>query len=113
MKRGEVYLANLTPRSGSEQTGTRPVIVISNDGFNSLANWRSVIVIPISTTKARRGETLVNLAKGCAGLTDESVALCHQITTIDRSKLLTYLGELPQCLMVEIETAIKAALDVD
>jgi len=113
MKRGEVYLADLTPRSGSEQTGTRPVIVVSNDGFNSLANWRSIIVIPVSTNRARKGETLVNIAKGVAGLADDSVALCHQITTIDRSKLINYLGELPQDLMMDIETAIKAALDMD
>lgn len=113
MKRGEVYLADLTPRSGSEQTGKRPVIVVSNDGFNSLANWRSIIVIPVSTNRARKGETLVNIAKSTAGLTDDSVALCHQITTIDRSKFINYLGELPQALMMDIETAIKAALDMD
>ncbi len=34
MKRGEIYWANLQPRSGSEQQGKRPVIVISHDGFN-------------------------------------------------------------------------------
>lgn len=113
MKRGEVYLANLTPRSGAEQTGTRPVIVVSSDGFNKLANWRSVIVVPVSTTQSRRGETLVHIAKGLAGLDNDSVALCHQITTIDRSKFLTYLGELPQDLILELEIAIKAALDID
>lgn len=113
MKRGEVYLADLTPRSGSEQTGKRPVIVVSNDGFNSLANWRSIIVIPVSTNRARKGETLVNIAKGVGGLVDDSVALCHQITTIDRSKFINYLGELPQDLMMDIEAAIKAALDMD
>ncbi|MBI4851178.1 MAG: type II toxin-antitoxin system PemK/MazF family toxin [Acidobacteria bacterium] len=106
-------MADLAPRSGSEQTGKRPVIVVSNDGFNSLANWRSIIVIPVSTNRARKGETLVNIAKGVAGLADDSVALCHQITTIDRSKFINYLGELPQNLMMGIETAIKAALDMD
>jgi mRNA-degrading endonuclease toxin of MazEF toxin-antitoxin module len=34
MKRGGVYWADLVPRSGSEQTGRRPVIVVSHDGFN-------------------------------------------------------------------------------
>ena len=34
MKRGDVYCAELVPRSGSQQTGRRPVIVISHDGFN-------------------------------------------------------------------------------
>jgi mRNA-degrading endonuclease toxin of MazEF toxin-antitoxin module len=34
MKRGEVYGADLVPRSGSEQKGRRPVILVSHDGFN-------------------------------------------------------------------------------
>ncbi|MFY9224741.1 MAG: type II toxin-antitoxin system PemK/MazF family toxin [Blastocatellia bacterium] len=113
MKRGEIYLAELSPRSGSEQTGKRPVIIVSNDGFNTSTSWRSIIVIPISTTRARKGETIVNIAKGIAGLSDDSVALCHQITTIDRSKLINYLGQLPEALMADLEVAIKAALDMD
>ena len=34
MKRGDVYWADLVPRSASEQQGRRPVIVISDDAFN-------------------------------------------------------------------------------
>lgn len=33
MKRGEVYWADLAPRSGSEQRGRRPVVVISHDAL--------------------------------------------------------------------------------
>ena len=45
MKRGDVYWAALKPRSSSEQTGRRPVILLSNDGFNSVTSWRSIIVV--------------------------------------------------------------------
>ena len=31
IKRGEIYLANLNPVIGSEQSGIRPVLVIQND----------------------------------------------------------------------------------
>ena len=31
MRRGDVFIADLIPRSGSEQTGRRPVVIISND----------------------------------------------------------------------------------
>ena len=34
MRRGEVYWAELAPRSGSEQMGRRPVIILSDDAFN-------------------------------------------------------------------------------
>lgn len=61
MKRGDVYVADLAPRSGSEQQGRRPVIVLSHDAFNQAPKWRSIIVVPISTsaTQAKRGLTAV------------------------------------------------------
>ena len=50
MNRGEVYWADLVPRSGSEQSGWRRVILISHDGFNHTPGWRSIIVVPSSTS---------------------------------------------------------------
>jgi hypothetical protein len=41
-----VYRADLVPRSGSEQTGRHPVILMSHDGFNQTPGWRSMIVVP-------------------------------------------------------------------
>ena len=89
MKRGDVFWADLVPRSGSEQTGRRPVILVSNDGFNQAAGWRSVIVVPVSTSaaQARRGPTVVEIPSGVGGLTRTSVAMSHQVTTLDRAKL--------------------------
>jgi len=53
-------------------------------------------VVPLSTSPAqrRRGPTAVPLPKGAAGLRKESVALCHQVTTLDRAKLVERVGEL-------------------
>jgi len=114
MKRGEVYLADLVPRSGSEQQGRRPVIVLSHDVFNRASTWRSVIVIPISSSprQAARGPTVVPLPKGAAGLAQDSVAVCHQITTLDRSKLTQRMGELPPNLLAAVEIGVKAAVDL-
>ena len=112
MRRGEVYWADLVPRSGSEQTGRRPVVVVSHDGFNQTPTWRSVIVVPISTSEAqaRRGPTAIALEKGSAGLKKASVARCHQVTTLDRSKLAKRIGALSDEQMREIENGLKAAL---
>ena len=114
MKRGEIYWANLQPRSGSEQTGRRPVIVISHNGFNQNPRWRSIIVIPVSTSsaQARRGITAILLPQNVGGLSQESVALCHQITTLDRAKLQEKIGELPVELIQKIEEGLKAATDL-
>ena len=70
LKRGEVYWARLAPRSGSEQTGRRPVIVLSHDAFNKVPTWRSVIVVPVSSSlrQAGRGPTAVPLPAGVGGL---------------------------------------------
>ncbi len=44
MKRGDLYWAELKPRSGSEQQGRRPVVIVSSDGFNEVPAWRSIIL---------------------------------------------------------------------
>ncbi len=114
MKRGEVYWADLVPRSGSEQQGRRPVIVISHDAFNQTQGWRSIIVVPLSTSamQAGRGPSAVSLPQGAAGLIRESVALCHQVTRLDRSKLAQRIGELNSAELRDVEDGIKAAMDL-
>ncbi len=114
MKRGEVYWADLVPRSGSEQRGRRPVIVISHDAFNQTEGWRSIIVVPLSTSAAQagRGPSAVMLQEGTAGLGKDSVALCHQVTTLDRSKLTQRIGELNWREVRQVEDGLKAAMDL-
>ena len=46
MKRGDVYLAALDPVIGSEQGGTRPVVIIQNDIGNLHAP--TVIAVPLT-----------------------------------------------------------------
>ena len=115
MKRGDVYWADLAPRSGSEQTGRRPVILVSSDGFNQSPGWRSVIVVPVSTSvaQARRGPTVVEIPSGVAGLAKASVAMCHQVTILDRAKLSKQIGLLPPDLAKDLDDGLKAALDLD
>ena len=115
MKRGDVYWADLVPRSGSEQMGRRPVIVVSHDGFNQTAGWRSIIVVPLSTSlsQAKRGPTVIELSGGTAGLPKTSFAVCHQVTTLDRAKLAKRAGSLPSESLREVEDGLKAAMDLD
>ena len=112
MKRGDVFWADVAPRSGSEQTGRRPVVVVSHDGFNRVEAWRSIIVVPLSTSpaQARRGPTAVPLPKGTAGLRRDSVALCHQVTTLDRAKLVERVGDLPAASLERVNEGLRAAL---
>lgn len=115
MKRGDVYWAEIAPRSGSEQSGRRPVIIVSHDGFNQTPGWRSVIVVPISTSvaQAMRGPTAVVIPEGAGGLRKASIALCHQVTTLDRAKLTGFMGNLSPDLLNQVEDGLKAALDLE
>ncbi|MBN8734069.1 MAG: type II toxin-antitoxin system PemK/MazF family toxin [Acidobacteria bacterium] len=115
MKRGDLYWADLVPRSGSEQTGRRPVIIISHDAFNQTPGWMSIIVVPVSTSpaQARRGPTVVPLPAGSCGLPKPSLALCHQVTTLDRAKLTKRIGALPPPLFTDLENGLRAAMDLD
>jgi mRNA-degrading endonuclease toxin of MazEF toxin-antitoxin module len=106
MKRGDVYWA--------EQTGRRPVIVLSHDGFNQNPKWKSIIVVPITSSalQAKRGPTVVALP-AVAGLSKLSVAICHQVTTLDRAKLTKKIGALPFEILIAVEEGLRAALDLD
>jgi mRNA interferase MazF len=110
-----VFWAELVPRSGAEQAGRRPVILVSHDGFNQTPGWQSIIVVPVSTSsaQARRGPTVVRIPRGIADLPQDSLAVCHQVTTLDRAKIMQRLGTLPPNYMRELEAALKAALDLD
>lgn len=115
MKRGEVYWADLVPRSGSEQTGRRPVILVSHDGFTQTPAWKSIIIVPLSTSSSqrKRGLTVIEIAGGLAGLPKASCAICHQVTTLDRGKLTRRIGSLPVSILREVEQGLKAAMDLD
>jgi mRNA interferase MazF len=88
---------------------------VSSDGFNQTPNWKSIIVVPVSTSDAqtKRGPTVVAIPTGVAGLANTSVAVCHQVTTLDRSKLTRRIGTLPPDLMEDLGNSLKAALDLD
>src|SRR6476660_6898480 len=89
-----IYRANLDPVTGSEQGKTRPVLIISADGINDLLNI--VNVIPI--TSPNSGRTVypneVLLPQEGFGLPNESIALCHQIRTLDKQRLSHLYGNM-------------------
>jgi len=115
MRRGDVFWADVAPRSGSEQRGRRPVVVVSHDAFNETSTWRSVIVVPVATSRkqARRGPTAIALPPGPSGLVASSVALCHQVTTLDRAKLVERIGALPAEDLIRVAEGLSIALDLE
>ena len=99
--RWQVFLANLDPVIGSEQGKTRPVLVISEEQINQILPV--VNVLPIASRKVGRkvypNEVLI--PKGVGGLTKESIALCFQIRTLDKKRLIKKLGSIDSAELQE------------
>lgn len=114
MKRGDVFLANFEPRSGSEQHGSRPCIIVMHDGFLEVATWFSVVVVPISSSpnQMRRGRSVIPIVGQETGLEQPSVALCHQVTTLDKRKFGRKLGALTTTQLSDLEAGLKFALQL-
>ncbi|MHB2019562.1 MAG: type II toxin-antitoxin system PemK/MazF family toxin [Candidatus Xenobia bacterium] len=110
MVRGEIYMVRLEPRSGSEQTGVRPGIIVSNDAFNTAPGWQSITIVPLTSAPrwVKVSPTTVVFKAGTYGLTRDCAALAHQVTTIDRSKLLLpMLGSLPAAALEAVGVALR------
>jgi mRNA interferase MazF len=109
MIRGEVWLAGLDPVRGSEQAGTRPVLILQADPLNAFL--RTVVVIPFTTNLAwARFPYCVLLSAGDGGLISDSVALCHQIRVSDKTRLLRRLGQISDAGMAAVEQAIRVTV---
>jgi len=109
VKRGEVWLADLNPTRGSEQGGTRPVIIFQNDIVSRFST--TVITIPL-TTNLRRASlpTCLLIPTGEGGLPQDSVALCYQVRVLDRTRLQRKLGELTPETLTNLEGIVLLTL---
>ena len=108
VNRGDIYYASLSPSQGSEQGGNRPVIIIQNNLGNK--HSPTTIVVPLTSRIGKKTlPTHIVIENGC-GLVCESIALCEQIRTIDKSRLTTRLGAVSETTMTEIDKALKISL---
>lgn len=100
---------DLAPRSGSEQGGRRPCIILSHDAFTANPRWSSITVVPLTTAERwqRPSATTVLFGEGECGLPKPCAALAHQITTLDKSKIVgPAIGRLPAGKLAAIEEAV-------
>ena len=108
VKRGEVFYADLSPVVGSEQGGTRPVLIIQNDIGNRYSPTVIAAAITSQTGKARL-PTHISLAGHDVGLTKDSVVLLEQIRTIDKRRLREHMGHVDEGLMNQVDSAIAVS----
>ena len=111
-RRGDMYFADLDPVVGSEQGGTRPVIVIQNDTGNKHS---PTLIVATVTTRIRKKENMPThlLIKDNPAFREASVVQLEQIRTIDKCRIDNYLGKVTPREMVAIEKALSISLAME
>ena len=110
MMNGEIWWVDFQEPRGSTPAFVRPGIVVQNNELNK-SELNSTIVIPI-TTNCRLADYKGNvfLDKSESKLSKDSVALCAQITTVDKQTLLEKNSKIPSDLLNEIYEEISWVL---
>lgn len=109
IRRGDVYLADLSPVQGSEQGGVRPVVIIQNDTGNKYSPTVIVAAITGRINKAKI-PTHVEIEKKKYKLDKDSVILLEQIRTLDKNRLKEKLTYLSDNKMKEVDYALDISL---
>lgn len=109
IKRGDIFYAELNPVIGSEQGGTRPVLVISNNTGNR--HSPTVIVAAITSRVHTKAKLPTHTeVSDFEGLDKDSVVLLEQIRTIDKQRLRKYIGILPDSIMARVDKALAVSI---
>lgn len=90
-----IFTAVLDPVRGSEQAGQRPVLVVSRESINQILPV--VNIVPLTSLKSAERRIYPNevlLPAGTGGLAVDSVVLCYQIRTLDKSRLIAEIGSI-------------------
>ena len=109
VKRGDIFYADLSPVVGSEQGGTRPVLIVQNDTGNKHSPTVIAAAITSQTGKARL-PTHINIAGGSVGLSKDSVILLEQIRTIDKQRLKEKVCHLDDGMMKRVDHSLIISL---
>ncbi len=109
MKRGDIYFAELSPTRGSEIAKRRPVIIVSNDANNRVAN--TVTVVPVTSNVSKVYPFEVFLPASDSGLPKDSKAQAQQVRTLSKERLTgTRAGKLIKPKLEMLDQALRLHL---
>ena len=110
IRRGALFYADLDPVVGSEQGGTRPILILQNDVGNHFSP--TVVAAAITSRKAKNSlPTHVSL-ENVPGLAPTSLLLLEQLRTIDRKRLRGYIGCINKEKMLEVNAALAISVGI-
>jgi mRNA interferase MazF len=112
VRRGDIYYADLSNATvGSEQGGTRPVLIIQNNKGNM--HSPTVIAAAITSHNKRGLPTHIELKDDSYGLSKNSTIMLEQIRTIDKTRLKEKIGQLDKEMMDKVDKAIFISFGID
>ncbi|MFN2425664.1 MAG: type II toxin-antitoxin system PemK/MazF family toxin [Candidatus Binatia bacterium] len=106
IRRGVLYLADLSPRLGTEPGKTRPVLVVQSDLLNE-ADHPSTWILPCTTRLAGENLLRVALPRGIAGNRQDCEVMVDQSRAIDNARFVKALRPLPATILTEIEHKLR------
>ncbi|HEB7570062.1 TPA: type II toxin-antitoxin system PemK/MazF family toxin [Campylobacter coli] len=111
VKYGELWIADFEPQVGEEITKKRPVLILSNNLFNS--NQKLVFVVPLTTwqDKFYKGIWFLKIDKNATNnLNVDSAINCSQIKSFSKDRLIEKIGEVDEKIMKEVRIILDEIL---
>lgn len=110
--RGSIYYADLGKGKGSEQEGTRPVLIIQNDTGNKHSPTVICAAITSKMSKAKLPTHVAIDGGVIKGISKDSIVMLEQVRTIDKERLKEYVGDLDAMRMQSVNKALLISLDL-
>jgi mRNA interferase MazF len=102
MNQGEIWYTDLNPSKGSEQSGMRPVVIVSGNLANTYLN--TIICCPLTTkVKNYKGNVVLKPNKQNK-LTKISEILTFHIRAISKERLVRKIGVITKEELQQIKT---------
>ena len=109
--RGQIYIVDLDPIQGREQSGGRPILVVSTDSINRQPLVISVIVGTDATHLSRDYPTNIRVSAAESGLPKDTVFLAFQLRSLDPARFLAPpAATLSPTRMADVEQALRRVL---
>ena len=107
-RRGDIYLADLGERTGSEQGGKRPVVVLQNDVGNYYSP--NITIVPLTSKDKKPDQPTHYELVNVRGLDTRSTALGECVETISKQRVIRYMGRLKKKELKGVEEAVRVHL---
>lgn len=108
MKQKDIYLANLNPSMGNEQSGIRPILIISGNAMND--NFGVVIACPLSSKIKNFAGCFVLSPDDLNMLSEKSEVLTFQVRSIVKERIMKKIGEISEYQFQAIKKGLNEIL---